>query len=146
MAFQEKPGHINWKVHFSSPMEKVFDALTTDKGRKTFWAEKTVEKDEFVEFHFINYPKYTSRILISNPPKSFKLEYFDTEVGFSLHETEDGGTDLHLNALTHDEELRHEMTSGWVSVLLTMKAAVDFGVDLRNHSSERAWDNGYVDN
>jgi hypothetical protein len=31
-------------------------------------------------------------------------------------------------------------------VLLSLKAAVDFGVDLRTHDNNRHWDLGYVDN
>jgi hypothetical protein len=33
-----------------------------------------------------------------------------------------------------------------VSVLLALKAAVDFSVDLRNHDAGRTWCSGYVDN
>jgi hypothetical protein len=39
-----------------------------------------------------------------------------------------------------------EVSSGWVSVLMALKAAVDFGVDLRNHALNRTWDDGFVDN
>jgi hypothetical protein len=35
--------------------------------------------------------------------------------------------------------------AGWASVLLALKAAVDFGVDLRHHDPERTWDQGYGD-
>jgi hypothetical protein len=35
--------------------------------------------------------------------------------------------------------------AGWVSVLLALKAAVDFGVDLRNSDPARRWEDGYVD-
>ena len=38
------------------------------------------------------------------------------------------------------------MTAGWVSVLMAMKGAVDFEIDLRNHNPERVWENGYLDN
>jgi hypothetical protein len=38
------------------------------------------------------------------------------------------------------------VAAGWVSVLLALKAAVDFGVDLRNHDPERTWSTGFVDN
>ena len=38
------------------------------------------------------------------------------------------------------------MTAGWVSVLMAMKAALDYGVDLRNHDIERTWMKGYADN
>lgn len=37
------------------------------------------------------------------------------------------------------------MTAGWVSVLMAMKAAVDHGVDPRNHDEERPWVRGYAD-
>ena len=41
---------------------------------------------------------------------------------------------------------RNENIAGWASVLLCLKAAVDHGVDLRNHDPQRAWANGYVEN
>jgi len=43
-------------------------------------------------------------------------------------------------------EHRTEVMAGWVSVLMSLKAAVDFGIDLRMHDPERHWDNGYVEN
>ena len=45
-----------------------------------------------------------------------------------------------------DNSMKYEMTAGWVSVLMTMKAALDFETDLRNHDIERTWIKGYVDN
>ena len=41
---------------------------------------------------------------------------------------------------------RVEVTAGWVSVLMALKAAVDFSVDLRNHDPLRTWDQGFVEN
>jgi hypothetical protein len=147
MAFQDKAGEINWKVHFSSSIEKVYEALTTDDGRKTFWAEGTVEKNGYIEFSILNYPKYQSRIVAKNGRDLFRIEYFGTEVQFQLVTTkDDNGTDLILTAKTDNENVKNEMTAGWVSVLLAMKAAVDFGVDLRNHNPDRAWNNGFLDN
>jgi hypothetical protein len=147
MAFQDKKGEINWKVHFSSPLEKVYEALTTDRGRKTFWAEETIEKNGFIEFSILNYPKYQSKILAKNDKDIFQIEYFGTEVKFELISTkDDNGTDLILTAKTVSENVKNEMTAGWVSVLLNMKAAVDFGVDLRNHNPDRVWDDGFLDN
>lgn len=146
MAFQAEPGKIIWKTHFSSSINKVFQALTTDAGRSTFWAEQTVEKDGMIEFTILNYPRYQARILEQQTPYQFRLEYFGTDVTFDLETTKDGGTDLTLVAVTDSEETKTEMTAGWVSVLMAMKAAVDFGVDLRNHHPERVWDLGYLDN
>jgi hypothetical protein len=44
------------------------------------------------------------------------------------------------------EEDKRQIAAGWVSWLMAMKAAVDFGVDLRNHDAERTWFDGYADN
>lgn len=145
MGFQDIPGQIHWKVHFSSPITTVFEALSTDKGRETFWAH-TAERDGYIDFTIVNYPTYTAKILAKQPPTMLRIEYFGTEITFTLASTSDNGTDLSLVALVDDEATRQEMTSGWVSVLLAMKAAVDFGVDLRNHNPERAWKDGYADN
>ncbi|NET31442.1 MAG: hypothetical protein F6K19_05500 [Cyanothece sp. SIO1E1] len=146
MPFQAEEGKIIWKVHFSSPIEKVFRALSTDQGRATFWAEQTVEKDGIIEFTILNYPKYPSKIIERQAPYHFRLEYFGTDVTFHLATIGDGGTDLTLVALVDNDEVKTEMTAGWVSVLMAMKAAVDFGVDLRNHHPKRVWELGYVDN
>jgi uncharacterized protein YndB with AHSA1/START domain len=146
MSFQEREGQILWKVHFTSSIEKVYEALTTDRGRITFWSEESTEKEGIIEFTFLNYPIIRSKILEKTPPKLFRIEYFETEVTFKLEKTSDQGTDLTLINLVSDEALRLEMTAGWVSVLLSMKAAVDYGVDLRNHDKKRTWDNGYLDN
>ena len=39
-----------------------------------------------------------------------------------------------------------DVYAGWVSVLLNLKAAVDYNLDLRNHDINKTWDQGYVDN
>lgn len=43
-------------------------------------------------------------------------------------------------------EDRTEVIAGWVSVLMALKGAVDFGIDLRTHDPDRHWEKGYVDN
>lgn len=83
--------------------------------------------------------------MAQEPFHLFRIEYFGTEVTFRLTSVADG-TDLSLTALTNNENAKQEMTAGWVSVLLAMKAAVDFGIDLRNHHPGRIWDNGFLDN
>ena len=67
-------------------------------------------------------------------------------MSFQLDDDGDGGTDLSLVAEVPNESSRMEFAAGWVSVLLAMKAAVDFGVDLRNHDAQRSWSQGYADN
>ena len=39
-----------------------------------------------------------------------------------------------------------DVAAGWVSVLLNLKAAINFGGDLRNHTRARTWIDGFIDN
>lgn len=146
MSFQSEPGLICWKIHFTSTRETVYDAISTDAGRATYWAESAPEKNGLITFNIQGYQPYSGRILIRDRPVKFKLEYFGTIVQFKLNNDGSGGTDLSLTASEVDESIRMEMAAGWVSVLMAMKAAVDHGVDLRNHSELRSWKNGYADN
>lgn len=63
-----------------------------------------------------------------------------------LEEDDKGGTDLTLTDVGVPDPYHSEVIAGWVSVLMNLKAAVDFGVDLRTHDPERNWDNGYIEN
>ena len=146
MSFQSEPGTIRWRMHFGAPPERVFDALATDSGRASYWAESAPEVDGGITFHILNYEPFSGRVLRRERPRVFALAYFGTTVEFTLSDDGHGGTDLSLLATEVDEAIRMEMTAGWVSVLMAMKAAVDHGVDLRNHDPSRAWVGGYADN
>lgn len=146
MSFQSTTGAITWRMHFLSPPAEVFRALATSEGRSSFWAEQAPERDGTVIFHIIGYPPFSGRILESTEPRIFALEYFGTKVRFELEPDGRSGTDLKLVATEVDESIRWEMVAGWVSVLMAMKAAVDHGVDLRNHDESRTWGAGYADN
>ncbi len=65
---------------------------------------------------------------------------------FALQAARTGGTDLTLTDEGVPEEGRTEVIAGWVSLLLALKATVEFNVDLRNHDRHRTWNDGYVDN
>ncbi len=146
MGFQNEEGVIRWKMHFKSSKEIVFKALSTDAGRLSFWAESAPEQAGVITFKILGYPESSARIVQVEPPSLFKLEYFGTLVQFDLNDDGNGGTDLSLIATNVDESYRMEMVAGWVSVLMAMKAAVDFNVDLRNHDENRTWTKGYADN
>lgn len=146
MSFQAERGVIRWRMHFLSPKEKVFAALATDEGRARYWAESAPEANGRITFHILGYEPFSGRILKRKAPSLFALEYFGTIVEFSLQDDGEGGTDLLLVATQVHESIRMEMVAGWVSVLMAMKAAVDHGVDLRNHDESRTWNGGYVDN
>ena len=137
---------IHWKLHLKSSPEKVFAFLSTDEGRTRFWAESTTEKEGFIHFKFMNGLEYRGRKLVAQSPYRFEVDYFQTRVEFQLAGDNTGGTDLSLCNYQVPPHEYEEVRAGWLSVLLALKAAVDFGVDLRNHDRTRTWDQGYVDN
>ncbi len=145
-SFQTEPGVIRWRLHLSSAPDEVYDALDTRAGREAFWADSAGERDGAIRFEIGRFAPYVARIRRRRRPEVFALEYFGTEVTFELRPDGTGGTDLHLLAEGVPENSRVEFIAGWVSLLLTMKAAVDHGVDLRNHDPDRTWLDGYADN
>ena len=93
MDFQAAPGTIAWKVHFRSEPDAVYQALATDRGRSSFWAEQTVERNGEITFHFMSHPPTTGRLLAADPPSRFAVTYFGTETTFTLTDDGSGGTD-----------------------------------------------------
>lgn len=82
-----------------------------------------------------------------NPPGVFSIVYIDNSiVTFTLNSDGKTGTDLHLEDRGGNPKNRTEVIAGRGSVLMALKAVVDFDVDLRNHDPTRTWDNGYFDN
>lgn len=146
MGFQDDPRKIEWRIHLKAPPSDVYGILATDEGRARFWAESAVEREGEIDFHFPNGMRALGKVLEKHPPYRFAVVYFGREVVFELQDDDGDGTDLHLIASSSAPEDRAEEIPGWVSVLLTLKAAVDFGVDLRNHDNARTWDQGYADN
>ncbi len=139
---------VEWKLHLHSPREKVFEFLTTDEGRCQFWAEFTVEKKGIIHFVFPNGKEYRSVVIEKNHPDTFALEYFQSLVIFHLscqHHGEHGTDLLLINKDIPDKDYQ-EVASGWISVLMSLKAAVDFDVDLRNHDPAKCWNQKFVDN
>ena len=140
----DKPRQIIWQLHLKSPPNIVHGMFATDKGREMFWAEKSAEKNGRVELRFIDGLILKPKILRNEPPKRFLFEYFGgSKVTVDFLDDGAGGTDLTLQAegASSDQEW-----PGWVSVLLALKAATDYNVDLRNHDVKRTWDQGYCDN
>ncbi|MEX2647253.1 MAG: SRPBCC domain-containing protein [Gaiellaceae bacterium] len=138
---------IRWRVHLASSPEAVYELLTTDEGRAQFWAESAVERDGAIEFAFVNGTTWRGRVLSAEPPRRYAVEYFGgSRAAFELEPDGDGGTDLTLVETGVPEEWEGENRAGWVNVLLELKAAADFGVDLRNHDPQRSWSQGYCDN
>lgn len=140
------PEIIEWKVHLSSPPPKVYRFISSETGREQFWAESAVENDGVIHFVFPNGVEFQSEIREASPHDQFILEYFGGTATFELNPTVDGGTDLTLHHESLDQADFQDTNAGWVSVLLSLKAAVDHGIDLRNHDPNRTWDEGFADN
>lgn len=125
--------------------------LSTAGGRARFWAESAEEEvlengSSVIHFRFANGQELTSVRQESTPASRFQLSYFGgSTVSFDLAPDGAGGTDLTLRETGVPPEEEMVNRAGWVSVLLALKAAVDFGVDVRNHDRARTWDHGYVD-
>jgi uncharacterized protein YndB with AHSA1/START domain len=134
---------IEWRIHLSSSPERVYELLASAEGRASFWAESAPERGGHIEFSFPGGLEWHGRILAAEPPHRFALRYYGgTEARFVLADDGAGGCDLTLTDTADDAETR----AGWVSVLLALKAAADYGVDLRNHDPARTWETGYADN
>jgi uncharacterized protein YndB with AHSA1/START domain len=147
MSFQPDPGVIRWRLHLAAPVAQVYAALATDAGRARFWAESAVERAGVIHFVFPNGATWEGPIEAADPPRTFAVRYYGGSLAtFSLAADGRGGTDLTLTDAGVPEADRAEVTAGWVSVLLSLKAAVDFGVDLRTHDPARQWDTGYAEN
>lgn len=147
VAFQREPGVIRWKLHFRSAPSEIYRALATPEGRNRYWAESTEERDGVIHFIVPGGLECDGRIIAAVPDKRFATEYFGWTVTFDLTpDASSGGTDLEMTCRNIPAADRMEVLAGWVSVLMAMKAAVDFNVDLRNHDPHRTWWQGYADN
>jgi uncharacterized protein YndB with AHSA1/START domain len=136
---------IRWRLHLASPPEAVWELLATDEGRAEFWAESAIERDGVITFAFPNGEEAKGRVLEADPPTRLAVDYLGSAATFELAPDGARGTDLTLVHEVKDES-HAEINAGWVSVLMALKAAVDHGIDLRNHDAERTWWQGYCDN
>lgn len=147
MTLENYPEIIKRRLHLKSPPSAVYEMLVTDEGRSRFWAEAAVEAGGRVHFRFPNGQRWSGRLLERVAPRRLAVEYIGGSVAtFELEDDGRGGTDLTLTDEGVPAADRAEVSAGWVSVLLALKAAVDFGADLRNHDAARTWDAGFVDN
>jgi len=147
MTSQDWREGVRWNLHLKSSPEQVYAMFATDAGRAKFWSESSLEKDGSLELHFMNGEQLECLILEKMPSSRFSFHYFaETIVVVEFHVDKSGGTDLTLSETGFpNQEHRNLHEGGWISVLMNLKAAVDFGVDLRNHDDQRTWDHGYCE-
>ena len=138
---------VEWRVHLASPPEQVFDALATDAGRASFWAESAIRRGDHIDWLFPGGYSCSGEVFAEDWPRVFSVGYLGgSRVTFTLSPGGADGTDVHLSDVGIADVDLTEVAPGWVSVLLALKAYVDHGVDLRNHDDGRTWDQGYCDN
>lgn len=125
-----------WKVHFKSAPSEVYRALSTPLGRSRFWADSAKEADGVIHFVLPGDRVDDSRIERAVKDQLYAVTYFGRLLTFTLiRDDETNGTDL---TLTYQSPAAADADSAtWVSLLLRLKASVDFGVDLRNHDNSR---------
>jgi DNA-binding HxlR family transcriptional regulator/uncharacterized protein YndB with AHSA1/START domain len=138
-------GPIHWRLNVPAPRERVHEALSTDEGRRGFWAETHTDGDGCIRFVFPNGVEYEGRVLENRPPELFAVEYFGGVARLELTPDGSGGTDVHLTHTGQTGDGWIETHAGWLNVLFPLKAMVAHGVDLRTHDPQRSWDQGFVD-
>jgi uncharacterized protein YndB with AHSA1/START domain len=139
------PGTVRWKVHFTSAPSEVYRALSTPLGRSRFWALSAKEADGVIQFIEPSGRTGESPIEEAVKDQLYVVRYFGRLVAFELAPDGAGtGTDLTLTAGGNSEP-DQTTSAGWVSLLLRLKASVDFGVDLRNHDADKTWWHGYAE-
>ena len=146
LAMNEHNRSLTWRLSLRASIADVFALLATDRGRESFWVERSTSRGDFIVLEFPSGQQLECLVFEQRPPIRFVLSYFeDTELRFELS-AEGSGTAITLRERGLSAEHFAENRAGWVSVLLNLKARADFGIDLRNHDRERTWAQGYPDN
>jgi hypothetical protein len=132
-------GLAQWKVFCKSGPSEVYRAISTPLGRERFWASSAQESDRVIAFVLPDGRADESRIERADQDRLYRVRYFGQTITFVLTADASGGTELTLSADAVDAQAG----ANYVSLLLRLKALVDFGVDLRNGDEGRT--TGYVD-
>ncbi|MFI5693984.1 hypothetical protein ACIA58_19210 [Kribbella sp. NPDC051586] len=119
------------KVYCASGPSDVYRAVSTSLGRERFWATSAPESGGVISFVLADGRTGESRIEQALQDEFYRLRYFGRTLTFTLAAGDTGGTELTLGS--DDPADGAEI----VSLLLRLKASVDFGVDLRNHDTTR---------
>jgi hypothetical protein len=134
IEWQEGHALVERKVYCVSAASEVYRAVSTALGRERFWAESATESDGVITFVLADGSTDESRIEQAVPDRRYQLRYFGRTLTFTLTPTATGGTDV---TLTSSAYATGALEGEVVSLLLRLKALVDFGVDLRHHDPTR---------
>jgi uncharacterized protein YndB with AHSA1/START domain len=143
--------HINMSVKLATSRDRVWQALTTPSGITSWWSERAeIEPSDggLLRLLFPNRRMLDSKVIMCRPPHFLSFVYFGgTRASFEVTSHPAGGSVVTVSdSGFSSQEDYAETLAHWASVLLALKAFLDFGVDLRNHTSAFNWEKGYVDN
>ncbi|MER7245669.1 hypothetical protein [Kribbella sp. NPDC000426] len=119
------------KVFCASGPNDVYRAVSTSLGRERFWATSAPESGGVISFVLGDGRTGECRIEEAVQDERYRLQYFGSTLTFALAAGETGGTELTLSSTDPGD------CAEVVSLLLRLKAFVDFGVDLRSHDETR---------
>ena len=138
---------IRWRVHLASPPDRVVSFLSEPTLIARFWSESAVPDGDGIQLVFPDLSRLRVEIHVDARRRHLTFNYFGgSRVEVRCESDGSSGTDVQLSEVGIPEGDWLANYSGWVGILLGLKAAVDFGIDLRNHDSSRTWAQGYVDN
>ena len=137
---------LQLRIATGSSANDVFERISTDAGRESFWVESSIETGGKIHLRFPNGQTLDCKVLARKLDRRFSLTYFDdTQVDFNIIENADGSV-VEMTESGLSTESWSENRAGWISVLLNLKSVLANGPDLRNHDPARTWDEGFVDN
>ncbi|GAC1457763.1 MAG: hypothetical protein PVSMB4_17530 [Ktedonobacterales bacterium] len=143
--------HIHVSVKLNTSRDRVWQAMTTPGGITSWWAERAEVQPVdggLLRLVFPNRRMLDSKVVMCRPPEFLSFVYFGgTRAEFHLSTHPAGGTVATVTdrGFSSQEDYA-ETLAHWSSVLLALKAFLDFGVDLRNHTPVFNWEQGFVDN
>ncbi len=134
---------VTWKITLAAKPAEVFALISSDAGRRAFWAEESRADGQHFHLAFANGAAVDCRVIASEAPHRFVFEYFGgNRVEFHLTPNQDGGTDLEVTETAGDWKDHYP---GWVAWLYCLKGAADQGITLKSRSPSKTWQKGYVD-
>lgn len=143
-AVMSKTRNIEIRIRVAAAPAAVYERFATDAGRETFLCESSRSRHGRSVLRFPNGESTAMRVTGFAADRRIEFDYFGDSVCVEFR-AGDAGTVVELRTAVAARD-HAEILAGWVSVLLALKAAVDHGVDLRNHEPALSWDNGFVDN
>jgi hypothetical protein len=118
---------ITWKIHLRSAPEAVYRMLATKEGRSRFWADAAEEEQGVIHFRFSNGQQLEAPRAGEDAPGTLSAELLRRQRrDLRAAGGREGRYGPHAERTRCPTQEYEQNRAGWVSVLLMLKAAVDF--------------------